>query len=230
MPALTTHLLELTQLGSEITGVLDLPEKYWPKPGQYLACQRLGDLECIAIPLFRAFGDLGQPCLASIPETWHPGDRLAFFPPMGCGFELPKSARRVGLIPFEVSPARILSLVEPSLDQGAEIVLFCDPGLPADVLSRLPSRVEVLPLSSLAEDSTWPDYVAVDLERSNLVSLTERVDLFNLPGSVEVLLRTPMPCLGIGACGVCAVHTRRGFRFACTDGPVFPLKGLRHVA
>ncbi len=230
MPVLTTHLLELTQLGSEITGVLDLPQKYWPQPGQYLPCQRLDDAEFIATPLFLVFGEPGQPSLAPIPEAWNPGDCLAFSPPQGRGFELPKPARRVGLIPFNISPARVLSLVNPAIDQGAEVALFCDSRFPADVLSRIPSRVEVLPLSSLAEDPTWPDYAAVDLDRSALVSLMERVDLLNLPGSVEVLVRTAMPCLGIGTCGVCAVHTQRGFRFACTEGPVFPLKGLRHVA
>ena len=230
MPKLTTHLLELTQLGSEITGVLDLPQKYWPQPGKYLACQRLGDAERIATPLFRVFGNPGQPSLAPISEAWNPGDRLVFSPPQGRGFELPKPTRRVGLIPFNVSPARVLSLVDSALSQGAEVALFCDPGLPVDVLNRIPSRVEILPLSSLAEDPTWPDYVAVDLDRLDLVSLMEQVDLVNLPGSVEVLVRTPMPCFGIGACGVCAVQTQRGFRFTCTDGPVFPLKGLRHVA
>ena len=230
MSALTTHLLELTQWGPEMIGILDLPQKCWPKPGQYLACQRPGDVDLLPTPLFRVFGEPDQLSLAPIPESWNPGDRLILLPPQGRGFELPKPARRVGLIPFDVSPARVLSLVDPARNQGAEIALFSDTGLQVDVLKRIPSRVEVLPLSSLAEDPAWPDYVAVDLDRSALKSLMEKIDLISLRVSVELLLRTPMPCLGIGACGVCAVDTRRGFRFACNDGPVFPLKGLRHVA
>ena len=230
MPALTTHLLELTQLGSDIIGVFDLPQKHCPQPGQYIPCQRVGDTDQLPKPLFRVFGGHGQPSLGPTPASWNPGDRLLYTPPQGHGFTLPNSARRVGLVPFDVSPTRVLSLVVPALDQGAEIAVYCDSGLPIEVLSRIPSRVEVLSLSALSEDPTWPEYVAVDLERMSLAALLDRFELFKLSADVDVLVRTPMPCLGIGACGVCAVDARRGYRFACSDGPVFPLKGLRHVA
>jgi hypothetical protein len=139
MPTLTTHLLELTQLGSEILGVFDLAQKYWPHPGQYIACQRVDDDSAlIATPLFRTLGDPEQLTLAPIPVGWGPGDSLAFSPPQGSGFDLPKTARRVGLIPFEVSPVRLLSLVGPALAQGAEVALFSDSALPMDVLNRIP--------------------------------------------------------------------------------------------
>lgn len=231
MPTLITHLMELTQLGSEIAGVLDLPQKYWPQPGQYLPCQRLDDdRHLLATCLFRVLGDPDQISLAPIPEAWGPGDTLVFSPPQGRGFELPPSARRVGLIPMDVSPARLLALVSPALGQGAEVSLFSDPAPPIDLLTRIPSQVEVLPQSSLMENPDWSDYLAVDLEWSALASFIEQVDLRSLPGSGEVLVRTPMPCLGVGACGVCTVHTRRGFRFTCVDGPVFPLKEVWHVA
>ena len=42
----------------------------------------------------------------------------------------------------------------------------------------------------------------------------------------QVLVRTPLPCGGIAACGVCAVHltgSSRDYRLACKDGPVFQL-------
>jgi hypothetical protein len=35
-----------------------------------------------------------------------------------------------------------------------------------------------------------------------------------------------MPCAGLAACGVCAVQTRRGWKLACVDGPVFDLKEI----
>ena len=50
------------------------------------------------------------------------------------------------------------------------------------------------------------------------------------PGPGQVLVRTDMPCRGIGECGLCAVRTTRGWQHACTDGPVFQLKELHHVA
>jgi len=231
MKSAKANIVEIFQLGSEILGVLDLPQKFWPQPGQYMACQRVDDdLAPLATPLFRALGDPESLTLAPIPAGWAPGDGLAIAPPQGRGFDLPKAARQVGLIPFDVSPTRLLALVSPALAQGAEVALYNDSALPIDFLSRIPSRVEILPLSSLMENPDWPDYLAVDLDRSALAQLMERVDLGNLPGSVEVLVRAPMPCRGIGACGVCAVPTRRGYRFACVDGPVFPLKEMRYVA
>jgi dihydroorotate dehydrogenase electron transfer subunit len=42
---------------------------------------------------------------------------------------------------------------------------------------------------------------------------------------VSVLLTPPMPC-GTGACQACAVQTRRGWKLACREGPLFPLAEL----
>lgn len=231
MSLLLTKLVEIFQLGLENVGVFDLRQKYWPQPGQYLPCQPAADnSHCLPIPLFRVLGEPDQLSLAPIPDHWGPGDKLIFSSPQGHGFELPPGARRVGLIPFAVSPGRLLSLVRPALAQGAEVSLFYEPSLSTDLLKRIPSHVEVLPLSSLIEDPGWPDYLAVDLERPNAGCFTQQVDLGNLQCSGEMLVRTPMPCRGIGACGVCAVHTHRGIRHVCVDGPVFSLEEVAHVA
>jgi NAD(P)H-flavin reductase len=40
------------------------------------------------------------------------------------------------------------------------------------------------------------------------------------------LVVAPMPCGGLAECGVCAVTTRRGWKLACKDGPVFDLGEL----
>ena len=44
---------------------------------------------------------------------------------------------------------------------------------------------------------------------------------------VFVLVDAPMPCAGMGDCGVCAVKARGGYRLACKDGPVFERRVLR---
>jgi len=36
----------------------------------------------------------------------------------------------------------------------------------------------------------------------------------------------PMPCGGLGDCGLCAVDLKRGWKLACKDGPVFDLNEL----
>ena len=48
------------------------------------------------------------------------------------------------------------------------------------------------------------------------------------PGArlAQALLVPPMAC-GVGACRGCAVQVARGFRLACTDGPVFDLLELQ---
>ena len=224
MTFLTTHLIELFQQGSDMVGSLDLPAKHWPHPGQYLACQPVtGDAEPLPVSLFRVLGRPDQLTLGPLPLAWQPGDGLMCTPPQGHGFHLPASARRVGLVPFEVSPFRVLSLVDAALSQGAVVALFSDAVLPPEELFWLPSQLEILPLDELVENPDWPDYLAIDLERSALQLCFDRLVPHCLSCAGEVLVRTPMPCRGVGACGVCTLHTRRGWRFTCVDGPVFPL-------
>lgn len=228
MSTLTTNLIEIFQMGSEITGVLDLPADYWPLPGQYLSCQRVsGDINILPAHLFCVLGDPDQLSLGPIPEFWQPGDPLVYSPPQGHGFGLPNAARRVGLVPYQVSPIRLLALAGPALRQGAAVSLFTDSAPSLDLLSRVPSQVEVLPLSSLVNNPTWPDYLAVDLARSDIDRFSA---LFCPRCEGGVLVRTPMPCRGLGDCGVCAVQTQRGWRFACVDGPVFAIEEVLDVA
>ena len=226
-----TKLVEIFQIGSERAGVLDIPEKHWPNPGQYLACQRVGDSsEPLTNQLFPIICEKGDLNLSPIPESWQPGDQLLVAPPQGHGFSLPGEARRIALLPFKVSPTRLLTLVQEALVQNASISLFVENIPLAEIMRRLPSVVEVNPISELLENLDWPDFLAVDLERADLEEFS---GLFsqehpNLDG--QVLVRTPMPCRGLAECGVCSVRTKKGWKYACIDGPVFPLQEILHVA
>lgn len=231
MSILTTNLVEVIQWGAEIAGVLDLPTRHWPQPGQYLPCQHVqGGLELLPANLFRVLGGPDQLTVGPMPAFWQPGDPLVCAPPQGRGFNLPKYARRVGLVPYSVSPARLLALAHAAFDQNASVALFYDVKPHDDILERMPSQVEVLPLSSLQENLDWADYLAIDLERSALDRFCELINWEDVPITGEVLVRTAMPCRGVGDCGVCAVKTRRGWRLACVDGPVFPIAEVLHVA
>jgi dihydroorotate dehydrogenase electron transfer subunit len=231
MDNISVNLSEIFQLGLEIAGALDLPRKYWPQPGQYLPCQRVDDaMDGLPTHLFRVMGVSDGLNLAPIPEAWSPGDHLVCTQPQGHGFALPRAAQRVGLIPFKVSPSRLLSLAGAALSQTAAVSLFYDPPPSIGWLERVPSQVEVLPLAALGENPDWPDYLAVDLNRSAIPEFMDRINMRDLHCGGQVLVRTDMPCRGLGACGVCAVHTRRGWRYACVDGPVFPLEEVLHVA
>jgi hypothetical protein len=231
MDNILANLIEIFQLGSEIAGTFDLPRKYWPQPGQYLPCQRVdGGLANLPNHLFRVAGASDMLNLAPIPKAWSPGDRLVCAPPQGYGFALPRSAPRVGLIPFTVSPARLLSLASKALSQRAAVSLLYEAPLPGSWLEWVPSQVEILPLTSLQENLDWPDYLAVDLDRFAISEFMDQINSWDMHCGGQVLVRTEMPCRGLGECGVCAVHTRRGWQYACVDGPVFPLEEILHVA
>ena len=225
-----TNLIEITHIGSSTAGVLDIPAKFWPEPGQYLPCQNLKDKTPFDLNLFKVIGSAGVLSLAPLPGDWYPGDDIACLPPHGNGFQLPPSARRVALLAMDVSPIRLLTLVKPALAQGASVTLFYDPGKYGDVLNWLPSAVEVVPLSAIGENLDWPDYLAIDIKRTSLSELNSLLGTSQLTFNGQVLVQTDMPCHGIGECGVCAVQTKHGWRLACKDGPVFPLEDLRNVA
>ncbi len=226
-----TKLLEITHIGSSTVGILDLPEKYWPEPGQYLPCQRLsGEANILPQNLFRVIGADDRLHMGPLPKRWQPGDELVVHPPQGKGFVLPPTARRVGLLAFNVSPSRLLSLINTAVAQDASISLFCDPTPPFDILAHLPSFVEVSPKSVLQENLDWPDYLAVDINRVDLEALSLFFVQRTLHFDGQALIRSGMPCRGLGECGVCAVKTKHGWRLGCVDGPVFPLKEILHVA
>jgi hypothetical protein len=93
----------------------------------------------------------------------------------------------------------------------------------------LPAAVEVYPLSELPQALAWADFLALDLPLPSLPSLRGRLNLQGsrrLPCPAQALLDLPMPCGGAADCGVCAVHTRTGWKLACREGPVFNLEEL----
>jgi hypothetical protein len=58
----------------------------------------------------------------------------------------------------------------------------------------------------------------------NMIGLSEGI---GLPCPAQVLITTPMPCAGLAKCGACAIASRRGWKLACEDGPVFDLNHLK---
>jgi len=225
-----SKLLEVTRVGLTNVGILDIPKNYWPEPGQYLPCQNLAqDSPHLSTPLFKVFGPDDVLRLGPLPARWEPGDSMAFLPPQGNGFKLPPSAQRVGLLTFTISPIYLLSLTTAALNQGAAVSLFCKSLPTLDILNRVPPRVEIGQIPSLINNLDWPDFLGVDIEHHELKTLSTLFDQSEFPFLGQVLVRTPMPCRGLGDCGVCSVKTRSGWRLACVDGPVFSLAEVLHV-
>jgi hypothetical protein len=218
------QLAEVYYETSRATGRIVCPSVLVPAPGQYLlaAPESLPGAEVItSVRLFSAGLSADGFRLASpIPEAWGAGMPLYLRGPLGHGFSLPAHALRVGLIAWEESPARLLALLPQALAQEAEVTLACR-SLPAGLAEEL----EVQPLEALEEICRWADFLAVDVERDALHALKERMGYLRGP-EAQVLVRAPMPCGAIAECGVCAVRSRRGWKMACKDGPVFDWRDL----
>ena len=203
---------------------ISCPPGLIPSPGQYLLAADGSDSP-LPVPLFHTdSASQGFVAAASAPAAWIPGLELQLRGPLGRGFTLPLSARRVGLIALAESPARLKGMIRPALTHDAAVVLVCDSNP-----DNLSDEVEVQPMSALQEILEWADYFAVDVVREDLRGLQERVGKLNqLPAekAAQVLVHTPVPCGGVADCGVCAVTFKSGWRLACREGPVFDLREM----
>ncbi len=94
--------------------------------------------------------------------------------PLGRGFVIPVSVRKVALVAYDDSPIRLRGLIQPALKQGAAVVLVSD-----FAIDHLSDEVEVQPLSTLAEIVAWADYAAFDVARANLIQLREKLGMLN---------------------------------------------------
>ncbi len=198
-------------------GRLLCPQNLIPEPGQYLLAHD-GSNSPLPAPVFNAGPVSGGFLLAPpIPSTWQPGTTLSLRGPLGKGFSLPPSARRVALVPLGETSARLRPLLATALEQSAALVLVSDLDLP-----DLPPEVEIQSVSALAEVAQWADYLAIDIAREALPELCEMLGSSKqawVALEAQVLVVTPTPCGGLAECGVCAVTTRRGWKMACKDGP-----------
>ena len=218
----TGRVTELIFEDGRLLARLACPEFLVPGPGQYLLASHSSD-SLLPVPLYHTEFAL-KGFIGPAPEGWKPGDLLVLRGPLGRGFMLPAPARKVVLVAFDCSAARLKGLIQPALRQNASVVLLCD-----RESDRLPDEVEVLPLSALQDILQWADYAALDVGRDHLKALMETLGQSTVPralSGLQILVRAPMPCGGIAECGVCAVPVRSDWKLACKDGPVFSLSEL----
>jgi len=220
-------LRQIQFLGQGATaGWIDCPVSAIPPPGKHLLGWAYDEVEAPQATLLFAAQAGAEGFLAAppLPPTWTPGTRLTLYGPLGRGFDLPAMARRLALAALGESMARLLPLVQAALARGAAVALYAEQPLPL-----LPAAVEVHPLKALPEALAWADYLALDLPLASIPSLRQRLGLKEtdpLPRPAQALVRTEMPCGGLGECGVCALSTRRTWKLVCQDGPVFDLSEL----
>lgn len=204
---------------------ISCPTNLIPSAGQYLLAGSDASYDPLPVPLFYTdFSPSGFITASPLPTAWTPGREISLRGPLGSGFTLPVTARKVALVAFDDSYARLYGLIAPALKQNAAVVLVCD----VDT-DGLHDDVEVHPTSSLEDVLGWADYVAFDVERENLFGLKQRLDgwkQLTAKCEAQILIHAQMPCGGIADCGVCSVMTRSGWKLACKDGPVFDLREI----
>lgn len=216
----TGILTELRLEPAGFSGKITCPQALLPAPGQYIAASGSDPSEALAANLFpiRLETD-GLYAAAPLPAGWTAGMKLSLRGPLGNGFHMPGTARRVALAGLDGSPDRLMPLALQALAQRAAVTLFA-PAPP----SSLPAEVEVLPIDLLPEALQWADFAALDVSRPGLADLRARLALgpFQRPACpIQVLVATAMPCAGLAECGVCAIPGRGGWLLTCSDGPVF---------
>ena len=224
-----------------------------PAPGQFFMARCEGaylrrplfpcciEAERVAVllPLGR---DLGLTWLAARQA----GEAVDLIGPLGRGFVLDGPGGNLLLVGWGSGMASLLALAEEALARGWSVALlaaFERPDL-AVPTTLLPTAVEyqvalggtaleeLAPL--LREAIPWADRICAAGQGartasihlySRLAAVIKEVRLGLRPGLAQVLVEVPMGC-GVGACGACAVETRRGLRRACYHGPVFDLAEL----
>jgi NAD(P)H-flavin reductase len=216
----TVTLTELRLEPAGFSGKITCPSALRPAPGQYLTASSPDTNEPLPAILFPSQLEAdGVRVAAPLPSGWTAGMKLTLRGPLGNGFHMPGTARRVALAGLDGGSARLMPLALQALFQQAAVTLYA-PEAPAG----LPDEVEVLPLDLLPEALQWADFVALDVSRPALGNLRPYLGLnpFHRPAcQIQILVRTAMPCGGLAECGVCAVPGRGGWLLACSDGPVF---------
>jgi dihydroorotate dehydrogenase electron transfer subunit len=220
--------IELGQDG-HLRAVISCPGEAIPAPGQYIQAHKSNHEDAVVpVSLFLGGWVEGEKDPSSkfitappIPSDWQPGVNLTLRGPLGKGFIVPQTAKRLGLVPLGDTIARLLPLAKIALQSGVEVAIFTDALLP-----RLPTQVEANPLRALPEALSWVDFLAFDGSPDSFNRIGQTLSLppgSPLPCPTQVLVDIPMPCGGLADCGVCATRGKgRKYQLACVDGPVFP--------
>lgn len=225
---------ELIQEGGSGTGQnspasvwIACPESVIPAPGQYVqGWSPLDGAAALATALFPAQIDIGGFLAAPpAPAGWEPGTPLELRGPIGHGFQLPETTRRLALAACGESAARLRPIMALAVYKNISVALFC-----LRPQSNIPAAVEIYPLQELEGALSWPDVLMLDIPVDDLPQLRGLLGLKpaeHLPCPAQVLTATAMPCGGMAECGACFVPGRRDWKQACQEGPVFDLNELQ---
>jgi NAD(P)H-flavin reductase len=223
MKSVQTTLTRIIQNGHATCYEFEHDQLNILEPGQFLLAR--GDSDTLSVPLYSCgLKESQYTSLVTTGQNWHPGDLLTIRFPLGKGFSLPGTVKRLLMVSGTNNPLRLLPVAARVINGGGETAFFTH-HLP----DRLPVEIEVLTRDQVAEAIAWADGIIGDIPLSRLLvwkNLIAGEGSIPQKKTIQVLVDTPIACGGAAECGVCAVKTRHGWKNACTDGPVFPLSEL----
>jgi hypothetical protein len=198
-------------------------------PGQYLSIHipdQISTIPDICFPL-RINDQLLQ--VSPVPNDWRPGQQVEVRGPYGHGFSVPEISKKVCLVCWDKHPNRMMDLLQKTIRDHKEVILVWDAFQQAVDSLSIPEDVEIMGLPNLEEAIRWADYIGMDCP-VNLLSQAASHKSILKSGTpacpIQILVSTPMPCLGIAECGICSVPVKKGYKLACKDGPVLNLDEL----
>jgi dihydroorotate dehydrogenase electron transfer subunit len=162
--------------------------------------------------------------------------------PLGKSFPLDRHVRRALLVDGGSPRAPLLFLARRLVERGVEAVYLAgsSPDAPAIPVAAFPPEVEYHAtgretehdrnlLRAVDELAPWADAMFMTGSQPLLLGLAAllRRRLLQLRRGFAQVIVEPglLPC-GVGACGLCMIETRSGYRRLCRDGLVLDLLDL----
>ncbi len=185
--------------------------------------------------LIRVIGE-GSRLISQVRE----GETLDLLGPLGHGFRLDPTTRRILLVAGGLGAAPLVALADEAISREMSVVLLEGADTACRILppQYLPAEIEY---QICTEDGTlgtcglvtglcspyleWADQVFACGPAGMMPPLWEQLRVQAQGGrrlNAQVSLEARMAC-GMGVCLSCVVETRHGLKRVCRDGPVFDL-------
>ncbi len=170
----------------------------------------------------------------------NPGEIIELLGPLGNGFAIPETAKRVALIAGGVGMPPLYCLAEKLIRKGSktEFNLFYGARTKSDLLElsaweRL--KVKIFPMTDdgsygkaglvtesfqKEHEQTPFDFVVACGPQPMLKAVQQIALATNIPGQLS--MEAHMAC-GVGACLGCVCKTKSGYQRVCVEGPVFEI-------
>jgi dihydroorotate dehydrogenase electron transfer subunit len=220
-------------------------------PGQALLAKQTGRrdplLPALLLPAVQDLTAHAVECLAygdvldaGAPHAaWCPDEHLTVVGPVGRPFQLDARARRILLVGERHGVGALLALAHELARRGTETTFLSWPdardarlpavALPQEVEYVLTSSDEAAILRQVDALASWADQLFLAVAPQLLpqtISLLRRRLLRVRRGYAQALFAPQMLPCGVGACDLCAIRLREGYRRLCRDGLVVDLLSL----